>query len=114
MADVEIVLNRAGMAALLHDPGVQRAVARVADAIASAAEAAAGPHTVTTVVDGESVGQKVPVDMRRTAYLSGRALDDDSRTRARSAVLVSHPTGTGREAGMRALLASMDAGRSAL
>ncbi len=118
MADVEVkvVMNPAGVKALLNDPEVAAAMRRAADAVAAAAAAAAGSHTVTTVVDGEEVTTKVPVDMRRTSFETGQPLDDAPRSgsRVRSAVLVSHPTPAGREAGMRALLASLDAARSAL
>lgn len=114
--DIEIVLNPVGMKQLLHDPGVAAGVARVADAIAEAGMVIAGSHTVTTSVDGKPVKAAVPVQMRRTLFQTGAPLDDEprSRSRARSAVLVSHPTPAGREAGMRALLAAMDAGRAAL
>ena len=110
------MLNPAGVKALLNDPGVAAAMRRGADAIAEAAAAAAGSHTVTSVVDGEEVRTQVPVEMRRTSFETGAPLDDAprSRSRARSAVLVSHPTPTGREAGMRALLASLDAARGAI
>lgn len=116
VAEIEVVMNQAGIRALLHDPGVKAAVERVADAIAEAGESLAGSHTVTSTVDGKTVATQVPVTMRRTSFETGRPLDDEprSRSRVRSAVLVSHPTPSGREAGMRALLAAMDAGRTAL
>lgn len=114
--DIEIVMNPEGLRELLHDPGVKSAVARVADAIAAAGTTMAGSHTVTSTVDGHEVKTPVPVEMRRTSYETGAPLDDEphSRSRVRSAVLVSHPTPAGREAGMRALVAAMDAGKDAL
>lgn len=116
VGEMEIVLNPAGIKAMLHDPGVKAAVDRVADAIAEAGEVLAGSHTVTSTVDGHEVRTPVPVQMRRTTFDTGKPLDDEPRSgsRVRSAVLVSHPTAAGREAGMRALLAAMDAGRTAL
>lgn len=114
--EVRVVMNPAGVRALLNDPAIAAAMHRGADAIASAAAAAAGSHTVTSTVDGEEVQTQVPVEMRRTSFDTGQPLDDAprSRSRARSAVLVSHPTATGREAGMRALLSSLDAAKAAL
>lgn len=116
VGEFEVVLNPAGIRALLHDPGVKAAVDKVADAIAEAGEALAGSHTVTSTVDGREVKTQVPVTMRRTSFETGEPLDSPPRSgsRVRAAVLVSHPTGTGREAGMRAVLAAMDAGRTAL
>lgn len=113
MTEVKIVLNRAGIQELLLSPEMERAVERVADAVASTAEAAAGSHTVTSS-DGAGgvVKSKVPVQMLRRAHDTGEGLNDEplSRSRARAAILVSHPTPTGREAGIRALLGSLDSG----
>ena len=117
MTEVRVELNHAGISELLTSPEITSAVGRVADAIASAAASAAGSHTVTTSDGaGAEVKTKVVVEMRRTSFTSGEALDDQPLThsRARAAVLVSHPTPTGREAGMRALLGSLEAGRGAV
>ena len=113
---MRVVMNPAGVRSLLNDPGVAAGIRRAADAVAAAAASAAGSRTVTTVIDGEPAKNQVPVEMRRTSFESGRPLDDAPRSgsRARSAVLVSHPTPAGRETGRRALLASLDAARTAL
>lgn len=117
MIDIEIVLNVEGIRELLLSREIAGAVDRVADAIAAAAAATAGSHTVTSSDGaGGTIKTAVPVEMRRTSFATQAPLDDvpRSRSRSRSAVLVSHPTPTGREAGMRALVASLDAGQGAL
>jgi hypothetical protein len=100
----EIKLNQAGLTAFRNSPEIAALVARVADRVASNAESLAGTATAS--------GQPVQIEMRRTSYDTGRPLNDPprNRSRARAAVLVSHPTPTGRERGMRGLLSALDAG----
>ena len=107
-AATEIKLNQAGLTAFRNSPEIAALVSRVADRVASNAEAIAG----TAEVQAGKGSVLVPIEMRRTSYDTGRPLNDPprNRSRARAAVLVSHPTPTGRERGMRALLSALDAG----
>jgi hypothetical protein len=100
----EIKLNQAGLTAFRNSPEVAAMIHGVADRVASNAESLAGTATAS--------GAPVQIEMRRTSYDTGVGLDSPprNRSRARSAVLVSHPTPTGRERGMRALLSALDAG----
>ena len=103
-----IVVNPAGMREFRNSAPIAAMIHKVADAVAANAESIAG--TATVAAGKGSVA--VPIEMRRTSYDTGVGLDATPRTgsRARSAVLVSHPTDTGRERGMRALLSALDAG----
>lgn len=112
MNDVKVTLIPGAVRRLLQSPEVAAHVGAVADRIAATATDLAGAHSVTTSIDGARVTEAVPVDMRRTSWSTGDPLDDQTPVRARSAVLVSHPTPSGREAGMRALLAALDSART--
>jgi hypothetical protein len=104
----QLKMNEAAVTALRNSPEMVALMDRVADRVASNAENLAGSAEV-----GAGKGSvRVPIEMRRTSYDTGLGLDDPprNRSRARSAVLVSHPTPTGRERGMRALLSALDAG----
>lgn len=104
----DIKLNQAGLTAFRNSPEIAALIDRVADKVAANAESIAG----TAEVGAGAGSVRVPIEMRRTSYETGAGLDDPprNRSRARSAVLVSHPTPTGRERGMRALLSALDAG----
>jgi len=112
MTDVKVVWTPGALKAFRNSPEVAAMIDRVADAVASAGQSIAGDAEV-----GAGKGSvRVPIEMRRTSYDTGRGLNDPpaNRSRARSAILVSHPTDTGRERGRRALLAALDAGRGAV
>jgi hypothetical protein len=103
-----IVVNEKGMRELRNSPEFAAMIDRVADRVAVNADALGA----TAQAQAGKGSVQVPVEYRRTSYETGAGLDDrpQSGSRVRSAVLVSHPTPTGRERGMRALLSALDAG----
>ena len=103
----KVVMNAAGLRELRTSPAMAGLMSRVADAVAANGEQLAG----TAEVQAGAGSVRVPIEMRRTTQ-AGVGLNDPLPHRARSAVLVSHPTPTGRERGMRALLSALDAGAS--